>query len=87
MLGSKSGVGGHINELEQRANVVHCQAYSLNLVVQDAASKVSLRNTFMSNVNDMLNFVRASPRRLAELANIAVEFAIDQSLRPLCPAR
>ena len=84
-MGSKSGVGVRIHELEKRTNVVHCQAHGLNLVVQDFASRVSLLNTFMSN--NMLNFVRASPRRLAELANIAVEFDIDQSLRPLCSRR
>ena len=33
MMGSKSGVSVRINELEKRANVVHCQAHSLNLVV------------------------------------------------------
>ena len=52
MMDSKSGVDVPINEPEKRAIVVHCQAHSLNLVVQDATSRVSLLNTFMSNFND-----------------------------------
>ena len=39
-MGSKTGVGTRINEIEPRAIVVHCQVHSLNLVVQDATANV-----------------------------------------------
>ena len=61
MMGSKSGIRVLFKELEKHAIVVNCQDQSLNLTVQDATSRVFLLNIFMSNVNDMLNFLRASP--------------------------
>ena len=87
MSGAKSGVGKRILDMEPRAVLIHCQSHSLNLAVQDACSKVQALNYLMSNVNELVNFIRASPKRLGELAVLADSAGIEGSLRPLCPTR
>ena len=84
MSGCHSGVGKRLMDVESRAVTIHCQAHSLNLAVQDACARVPTLNSFMNKVNELLNFMRSFPKRLAELRQLSTT---DLSLRPLCPTR
>lgn len=41
----------------------------------------------MNFVNDLINFLRNSPKRLAELASFTKVAGLNVSIRPLCPTR
>ena len=87
MMGSRAGVGVRVQEKEPRAIVVHCQAHSLNLAVQDVVASIPKMNHFLSVVQQLLVFLRGSPKRLSELKALSKEATISGSLRPLCPHR
>jgi hypothetical protein len=87
MQGSSSGIGKQILEVESRAIFIQCQAHSLNLAVQDACSHLQPLCDLLSTVNDLVNFIRSSPKRLSELHKIASSKGVDTSIRPLCPTR
>ena len=73
-----SNVSGHISGLQTRilevsptALFVHCVAHRLNLVVQDALTGITEIRNFLGTVQDMITFVKGSPRRLAIFSDIA----------------
>jgi len=68
MSGCKSGVGVRLLESESRTVTIHCQAHSLNLAVQDACARVASLNCFMNNVNELINFIRSSPKRCSTMS-------------------
>jgi hypothetical protein len=90
MKGEINGVAARFLEKQPRATYVHCQAHCLNLAVQDAVSANNSYNNFMNVVNDLINFVRHSPKRLAQFQHIAANTEDNNptgKLRPLCPTR
>ena len=87
MAGSKTGVAVRIQQKQPKALYVHCQAHSLSLVVQDAVCKSNNICHFMENVNELINFIRGSCKRVAEFKALAIEMGNDSTLRPLCPTR
>jgi hypothetical protein len=88
MAGELNGVAAKFLEQQPRALFVHCQAHRLNLAIQDAMSCVAPCNQFLSMINDIVQFIRDSPKRLAEFKSIADSTGVPSaSLRPLCPTR
>ena len=73
-----SNVSGHISGLQTRilevsptALFVHCVAHRLNLVVQDALTSITEIRNFIGTAQDLITFVKGSPRRLAVFSDIA----------------
>jgi len=90
--GKISGLQSRIREKEPRALFVHCTAHNLNLVVQDAIEKVSTAKKFIGIFKDLINFVRDSPKRLAQFKELqAVEESESErnlpNLSAYCPTR
>ena len=92
MSGHVSGVAACILNLEPRAVFTHCQMHSLNLAVQDCISEIPNLRDFLALVQDLLVFLRDSPKRRQTLA-VAASVDCDQTaptptnIRPLCPTR
>ncbi|KAK7870340.1 hypothetical protein R5R35_003727 [Gryllus longicercus] len=73
VAGKISGLQERIREEEPRALFVHCNAHTLNLVVQDGIEKVLPARKFIGEVKDLINFVRDSPRRVAKFQDLQAE--------------
>ncbi|XP_015270585.1 PREDICTED: zinc finger MYM-type protein 1-like [Gekko japonicus] len=65
-------VARHLSEVqalvkaeEPRALYVHCFANVVNLVVQDMSENVTMCRSFLSELSDMITFVKTSPKCLA----------------------
>ena len=89
MAGHVSGVSKRIAEEEPRAVFVHCMAHSLNLALQESARQWPIYRDMLDYLKDIINLIRASPKRSAILADLQIqsdEFS-GKSLRPLCPTR
>lgn len=65
LSGHISGLQTRISEVSETALFVHCVAHCLNLVVQDALTGITEIRNFIGTVQDMITFVKGSPRRLA----------------------
>lgn len=88
--GKISGLQSRIKEVESRALYVHCNAHNLNLVTQDAMEKVLSARNFIGVIKDIINFVRDSPKRLAQFKKIQSELSEDSNISALtayCPTR
>ncbi|KYN28567.1 Zinc finger MYM-type protein 1 [Trachymyrmex cornetzi] len=83
--GRITGLQARIRDVEPRAIYVHCTAHTLNLVVQDAIEHVSYARNFVGIVKDIINFIRDSPKRLAQFKNL--QSGDSPSLTPFCPTR
>jgi len=83
--GRITGLQARIKELEPRAVNVHCNAHILNLVVQDAVECVQSARNFIGTVKDLINFIRDSPKRMAQFKNLQAE--TSPVLTPYCPTR
>lgn len=70
VAGNLSGLQTRIREIEKRALFVHCKSHNLNLCVQDALELVFVARKFIGLVKDLINFVRDSPKRVAEFQEI-----------------
>ena len=46
-----------MRDIEPRAVFVHCQAHSLNLVVQDAITSIASCRNILNDIRDIVNFV------------------------------
>ncbi|KAK7874111.1 hypothetical protein R5R35_004654 [Gryllus longicercus] len=88
VAGKISGLQERIREEEPRALFVHCNAHTLNLVVQDGIEKVLPARKFIGEVKDLINFVRDSPRRVAKFQDLQAE-SEDKvpALAAYCPTR
>jgi len=92
MSGSLSGVSTQIMAKEKRAVYIHCCAHSLNLALQDATRSNTFVRDALDFVRDVVNFVKASPRRCRIFDQLKSEAEDDSNLnasnlRPLCPTR
>lgn len=85
MSGRVTGLQSRVLKEEPRALYVHCSAHNLNLVVQDALEKISTVRNFIGSAKDIINFIRNSPKRLAEFKNLQSEDRTN--LKPYNPTR
>jgi hypothetical protein len=82
------GVGARIQEVSPAALQTHCHMHCVNLAVQDAAKTVALMRDFLQLANDLITFLRYSPKRCAIVRNNAIQLNNPQThIRPLCPTR
>lgn len=86
MSGCVNGVQKKILLDEPRAIYVHCYAHRVNLVVQDSFQKILHVRDFLSDIKDIVTFIRDSPKRLSHFKLFQ---GSDKSpaLRPFCPTR
>ena len=85
--GEFTGVQKRMCDVEPRAVFVHCQAHSLNLVVQDTITSIASCRDIVNDFGDIINFVRESPERLSWFQSIQKQYDDDKrttALRPLC---
>lgn len=101
MSGRHKGVAARILSQEPRALYVHCSAHNLNLCLQDVCKNTETVKAALDFTAEVVNIVRASPKRLAEFENIktlqseseeglqcqSISSMRKQSLKPLCPTR
>jgi hypothetical protein len=92
MSGALSGVSSQIIEKEKRAVYIHCSAHCLNLALQDATRSNTLVRDTLDFVREIINFVRASPKRSRTFDLLKLGQQDDSNvnisgLRPLCPTR
>lgn len=88
--GKISGLQQRIKEIESRALEIHCNAHNLNLSVQDGMEKVLAAKKFIGEVKDLINFVRDSPKRIAQFKGLQeAEQSEDKvpALVAYCPTR
>lgn len=85
MSGRKNGLQAKTIAIEPQALFVHCNAHNLNLVVQDAISEVPWTRQYIGIVKEMINFIRDSPKRLAEFRSLAD--SSTSSLKPYSATR
>lgn len=69
VAGKISGLQSLIGCVEKRALWVHCHA-QVSLCVQDGLQQVTAANNFMWTAKDLINFIRDSPKRVAEFQAI-----------------
>ena len=80
-----NGVQNEVKECEPRAVFVHCFTHTLNLVVQDAIKDDTLFRNMFCEIQNLVVFVRDSPKRIVKLAELQLPEALG--LRPLCQTR
>lgn len=70
---------------------VHCLAHSLNLALQESARDLPIYRDMLEYTKDIVNLIRASPKRSALLSSLQDDPEICShrriNLRPLCPTR
>ncbi|CAF2996585.1 unnamed protein product [Rotaria sp. Silwood2] len=67
MAGHLSGVAARIQSLCSKAFFVQCNAHSLDLALQDLTCTSSSVSTVLNITNDIINFMKDSPKRLSLL--------------------
>lgn len=82
MSGRKNGLQTKIQQIEERALYVHCNAHNLNLVVQDALTEVQWARQYIGITREIITFIQGSPKRMMEFKDYKT-----QSLIPYCPTR
>lgn len=93
VAGHISGLQTRVREVEKGALFVHCNAHQLNLVVQDGMERVKEMKNFIGTIKDLLNFIRDSPKSIAEFNRLKTELSLESSdkdggsLSPFCPTR
>ena len=55
-----TGLQKRVHDVEPRAVFVHCQAHSLNLVLQDATTLIASCRDILNDIGDIINFVRVT---------------------------
>lgn len=89
LIGNITGLQTRIRNENPKALFVHCNAHRLNLVVQDALTKITFVRDFIGCVKEMINFVRDSPKRLGRFKDLQADNDSSSSpnLSPFCPTR
>lgn len=94
MAGNTNGVSARMSAVEPRAVFIHCFAHSLNLSLQESSRSLPLYRDMIDYVKDIVNLIRASPKRTGILMAIQQEDEVTsgvmisrKQLRPLCPTR
>lgn len=85
MSGILAGLQTLMRNVEPRAVYIHCRPHTLNLVVQDALEKVAFVKNFIGMVKEIINFIRDSPKRLAEFKDLQSDNS--PNLSQFCPTR
>ena len=67
-----SGLQERIKVKNPRAIYVHCISHRLNFGVQDAMEDVTVAKNFIGVTKDLINFIRDSPKRIAEFKEFQV---------------
>ncbi|XP_078506844.1 zinc finger MYM-type protein 1-like [Lissotriton helveticus] len=70
MSGSHGGVQKRIRDVYPNAHYVHCHAHQLNLIMQQAVSKISETRIVFQDVGGMAAFFSRSPKRMEALQEI-----------------
>ena len=92
MSGIRNGVQALVKQEESKALYVHCLAHNLNLCLQDASKKCKILRNTLDFINDLIQLIKFSPKRLTIFENLRREVnfnseEITSSLRVLCPTR
>lgn len=101
--GSITGLQTRIREIEPRALYTHCAGHNLSLCAQDAMSQIPEIADLLSNVKELITFIRASAKRLHIFKDIQSQIDDDDddddvekemdvtnqrtALRRFCPTR
>lgn len=92
--GSITGLQTRVREVEPRALFTHCAGHKLNLISQDAMKKIPEVADLLSNVRELITFIRGSAKRINILNNIKLQLNDDGeevdrggTLKPFCPTR
>ncbi|KYN08183.1 Zinc finger MYM-type protein 1 [Cyphomyrmex costatus] len=83
--GRVTGLQARVQELEPRALYVHCNAHTLNLVVQDGMERIPTAKNCIGIVKELITFIRDSPKRLAQFKELQAENC--PVLTQFCPTR
>ncbi|KAK6325060.1 hypothetical protein J4Q44_G00044020 [Coregonus suidteri] len=67
MRGEKAGVQKKVREHFKNAHYVHCYAHQLNLIMQQATSRIKKVNIFFSDLSGITTFFSRSPKRTSIL--------------------
>ncbi|XP_051985508.1 zinc finger MYM-type protein 1-like [Xyrauchen texanus] len=67
MRGEKAGVQQKVREHFKNAHYVHCYAHQLNLIMQQATSRIKTVNIFFSDLSGIATFFSRSPKRTSIL--------------------
>ena len=70
MRGEKAGVQQKVREQFKNAHYVHCYAHPLNLIMQQATSRIKKVNVFFSDLSGIASFFSRSPKRCCVLDKI-----------------
>ncbi|XP_078533623.1 zinc finger MYM-type protein 1-like [Lissotriton helveticus] len=70
MSGSHGGVQKRIRDVYPYAHYVHCHAHQLNLIMQQAVSKIRETRIFFKDIGGMAAFFSRSPKRMEALQEI-----------------
>ncbi|CAF3101494.1 unnamed protein product, partial [Rotaria sp. Silwood2] len=84
--GHISGVSTRIKSLCSKAFFVHCNAHSLDLVLQDLSRGSFAISDALDMTKDIVNFIKESPKRL-NLLDVISGSDHYYKLKPLCPTR
>lgn len=92
MKGAITGLQTRVRQLESRAYYTHCAGHNLSLVAQDAMKLIQEIADFLSEMRELISFVRGSAKRFAIFKNIKLQDdETDEtsagSLKPFCPTR
>ena len=80
MLGQRSGVVKHIQDIQKKAHSTHCHAHSLSLRVRDATSHCKILSDTVNNTNEIVKLVKFSPKRENLLGQIKsnIEMKVEE---------
>ena len=70
MAGHITGVSRHIADVESRAVFIYSLAHSLNLALQESSRRCPVYRDMINYVKDVINLIRASPKRSALLEEL-----------------
>ena len=82
------GVAGRLSKLVPSAIRTHCHMHCVNFAVQGVVKNVALMRDFLQIVQELVVFLKGSPKRYAIIQKIAQDLDCPQThIRPLCPTR
>ena len=76
MAGHLNGVAAQIKRHEPRALFVHCLAHSVNLCLQESGKQSRSISDALTLVNELYNFIQLSPKRLALLTLLKMNWLL-----------
>ena len=94
MLGSKSGVGTRILQMQPKAYPTHCHGHSLSLGIKDATKHSKILLDTMDTAREITTLIKYSPKRECSLGQMKdnLEYedegnSISGGIVSLCPTR